>query len=220
MYIHQVPSGTKFMFKFDESTSIEGTFDGNIDHLTYKIFCPEIARNVDYYIESEPETEFFHAGSFWNFKSLLVGVTSNREVVQQEAIEFKVISPIKETKQRVDFRIQIKMQVTLHTFIDDPSVLYANGWVCDAISDDISKSGIRIFSDYALTEPLGTVFTLGFTLKNNIYMIPATLIRNSPNTTTRSYHYDQGFSFNFTDMEDRQEKLILDILEHKIKHRM
>ncbi|MCL1878922.1 MAG: PilZ domain-containing protein [Defluviitaleaceae bacterium] len=219
MYIHQVPRGTKFSFKFDETTTIEGTFDGNIDHLAYKVFCPEIARNADYYAEMEPETEFFHNGSFWNFTSLLMGLSTKRDAIQ-ESIELKVITPIKETKQRIDFRIQLNMKITLHNFIDDPSMLYAGGWVCEALTDDISKSGVRIFSDYNLTEPLGTAFTLEFTLKDNIYMIPAILIRNQPNTTTRSYHYDQGFSFDFKDMQDRQEKLILDILEHKIKHRL
>ncbi|MCL2357727.1 MAG: hypothetical protein FWC70_11370 [Defluviitaleaceae bacterium] len=219
MYIHQVPRGTKLNFTFDENTTIEGTFEGNIDHITYKIFCPEIARNVDYYIDTEPATNFFHNGSDWDFKSQLLGVSSKRDAIH-EAIELKVVTPLKETKQRIDFRIQIKMKITLHTFIDDPSMLYAGGWICDALIDDVSKSGVRVFSDYALTEPLGTVFTLEFTLKNNMYMIPATLVRNQSNTTTRSYHYDQGFNFDFKGMEDRKDQLILDILEHKIKHRL
>lgn len=219
MYIHQVQRGTKFKFKFDEETTYEGTFDGNIDHLRYSILCPDLVRYVDIYTEAEAETQFFHNGSYYDFKSLFIGISDRKDAII-ESLEFRVVTPIKETKQRSSFRIQLNMKVSLHKYVNDPSKLYSDGWICDALSDDISKNGIRIFSDYALTEPLGTVFTLEFSLKNIIYMVPVVLIRNQPNSTTRSYHYDQGFSFNFDGMEDRQEKLILDILEHKIKHRI
>ena len=109
----------------------------------------------------------------------------------------------------------------IHAYTDDYTKMYSNGWLCDAVSDDMSKNGIRLFCDYAIDAPLETIFTLEFTLHSGTpYLVPARLVRNSPNITTRSYNYDIGFSFDFTGMEDKHERLLLDIIEHKIKNRV
>ncbi|MCL1884222.1 MAG: PilZ domain-containing protein [Defluviitaleaceae bacterium] len=220
MYIHQVQRGTKFTFTFENGQEVEGVFDGNIDHLQYNIICQEISGQMDIFQESEPETQFQAGDSFYTFKSKLLGISEKKDAIH-DSLEFKVITPFKETTQRSNFRIKIALRVRIHEYIDDFKKLYSDGWLFDAVSDDISKNGIRLFSDYATDAPQGTMFTLEFTLQSGVlYMIPAKLMRNQPNTATRSYNYDLGFTFDYSQMPDKQEKLILDILEYKIKHRL
>ena len=220
MYIHQVQRGTKFKFTFDEDTVIEGVFDGNIDHMQFNIICPEISRNYDNFHESEPDVQFIAGENYYNFKAKLLRISEKKDAIH-DSLEFRIITPFKEVPMRSNFRIQITLKVRIHEYSDDYKKMYSNGWICDAVSDDMSKNGIRLWADHFVDAPQGSMFTLEFSLKQGIiYMIPAKLMRNQPNTTTRSYNYDYGFVFDFNQMEDKQEKLLLDILEHKIKHRL
>ncbi|MCL2578087.1 MAG: PilZ domain-containing protein [Defluviitaleaceae bacterium] len=220
MYIHQVPRGTDFTFTYDDETVIEGLFDGNIDHLQFYIVSPEISRNIEELKELEPEVTFIINDTSYKFKAMLVRISEKKEAIH-DALEFKVISPIKDTPLRKNFRLKITLKVRIHKYTDDYTKMNADGWICDAVSDDMSKNGIRLFTDTAIESPLGTIYTLEFTLKQgSIYMVPAKLVRNVTNTTTRSYNYDIGFSFDFSEMNEKHERLLMDILEHKIKNRV
>jgi hypothetical protein len=220
MYIHSVPRGTEFIFTFEDGTEIKGVFDGNIDHMQFNIICLEISREIDRFLDTEPEVQFIIGENSYEFKAKILKISDKKEAIN-DSIEFRVITPFKEVPLRSTFRINVNMKVRIHEYVDDFKKLYSNGWLCDASSDDISKNGIRLWCDYALDAPLGSMFTLEFTLQTgSIYMIPATLKRSQPNTVTRSYNYDYGFVFDFKEMEDKQERLILEILEYKIKNRI
>jgi hypothetical protein len=215
-----VPRGTDLKFTFDDGMEITGKFDGNIDHLQYHVFCPEILRNIDIYLEAEPLTEFIIGDKSYNFKSKLLRATEQKNALN-ESLELRVISPFKEVPLRKSFRIQIALKVRVHEYSDDFKKLYSNGWLIDAVSDDMSKNGICLWSDHLIDAPIGTMFTLEFALKHGkMYMVPSKLMRNQPNATTRSYNYEYGFVFDFTDMPELQEKLLLEILEFKIKNRL
>jgi len=220
MYVHQIPRGTRFKFAFDEFTEIEGVYDGNIDHMNFYIASLAISAEIDKYLESEPDVTFIVNEFSYSFKAKLMKISESREAINA-SIEFKVLTPIKETPLRNKFRIDIALKVKIHKYIDDFKVLYSDGLICEAVSENISKSGIRLWGDFLIDEPLDTKFTLEFTLKNgSLYMIPSLLKRNSPNYETRSYNYDYGFQFDFVQMPEKHESLILEILEHKIKHRV
>jgi len=220
VYIHQVQRGTEFKFTFDDGFEVDGLFDGNIDHMQFYIICPDISRRIEQYKEKEPEVAFTANESYYKFKAKLLGVSAKKEAIH-DSLEFRVITPFKEVQRREDFRIHIALKVRIHEYSDDYKKLYSKGWVCDALSEDVSKNGIRLWADYAVPAELGTLFTLEFSLKPGwIYMIPAVLNRLQPNTVTRSYNYDYGFIFDFSQMPDKQEKLLLDILEFKIKNRL
>jgi hypothetical protein len=220
MYIHQVQRGTEFTFTFDDGVEVYGQFDGNIDHMMFYIIAPDISRNIDYYEEQEPQVQFLVGDSYFNFKAKCLGI-SEKKVAIHDSIEFRVLTPFKEVQRREDFRINIALKVRIHEFVDDYKKMYSNGWMCDALSDDVSKNGIRLFADYAIDAPQGSMFTLEFSLKEGwIYMVPAKLMRNQPNRATRSYNYDLGFIFDFSQIPDKQEKLLLEILEFKMKNKL
>jgi hypothetical protein len=220
MYIHQIQRGTKFKFAFDEFTEIEGIYDGNIDHMQFYIVSLAISGDIDRYIDTEPEVSFILNEFSYSFKAKLLGISESKDAIHA-SLEFRVLTPIKQAPLRSKFRIDIGLKVRIHKFIDDYKAMYSDGLICESLSENISKSGIRLFCDYLIDEPLDTKFTLEFTLQNgSLYMIPSILKRNSPNYETRSYNYDYGFAFDFDLMPEKHENLILEILEHKIKHRL
>ena len=95
---------------------------------------------------------------------------------------------------------------------------FRGDFICDARSDDLNVNGIRLFADYMIEDPLETMFTIGFTLPHGtMYLIPARLKRMQRNTATRSYLYDYGFMFDYTQMPERRDKLVTDILTAKLK---
>ena len=219
LYIHQVPRGTKFKLYFDEFTEIEGTFDGNIDHLRFALFCPEISRHVEQFVEREAEVQFIISDHSYACRTRFERVKEIKDAVN-ESLEFRVITPIKATPLRSNFRITLKLKVQIHSYADDFKKMYSDGWLCDVVSADMSKQGIRVWGDYLIEAPIDTKFTLVFTLQSgSVYMIPSLLKRSQQNYETRSYNYDYGFIFDFSNIPEKQEKLLLEILEYKIKNR-
>ena len=219
MYVHNIPRGTKFKLFFDEFTEMDATYDGNVDHMQFNLFCPEISRNVEKYIELEPEVQFIIGEHSYSCTAKFLKVSEKKDIVNETLI-FRVVTPIKEKALRQNFRIQIKLKVQIHKYTDDYKQKYSAGWICDTVSDDMSKNGIRLWGDYYIEDPLDTKFTLEFSLQSgSVYMIPAVLKRNAQNTETRSYNYDYGFVFDFAKMPEKQEGLLLEILEYKIKNR-
>lgn len=220
MYIHSVPHGTKMEFTFDNETILHGKFDGNIDHMQFNVLCPEISRNIDIYQEAVPHVTFIAGENSYSFTATLLGINEKKDAIH-DALVFRVATPFKATPLRQNFRIKVALKVRLHEYVDDYTKMYTNGWLFDTVSDDISKNGICLWCDYPIDEPIGTMFTLEFTLQTGrLYMVPAKLMRNQLNTATRSYNYEYGFNFDFSHQPDKQERLLLEILEYKIKNRM
>jgi hypothetical protein len=220
MYIHQIARGTRFTFVFDEFTEIEGIFDGNIDHMQFYISSLAISGEIDKYIETEPEVLFQINEFEYSFRAKCLGISASNDAINA-SLEFRVVTPIKEKPLRSKFRLDIALKVRIHKYIDDYKAMYSDGWICDAVSVNISKSGIRLWGDYLIDDPLDTMFTLEFTLQNGaLYMLPSVLKRNTQNIETRSYNYDYGFAFDVDKMPEKHSNLLLEILEHKIKHRV
>jgi|GEM_PF-843019 len=224
MYIHQVPRGTEFTFTFEDGTedgnTVQGMFDGNVDHMRFYIVCPDISRNFENFAQSKPNVTFVNGENLYRFDAKILGISDKMDAINN-SIEFEITSPIKAEALRQNYRIKIMLKVRIHKYTEDYKKRHADGLICEAVSDDMSKQGIRLFTDHDIPDPLGTIFTLEFSLKPGIvYMIPAKLVRNDQNTTTRTYLYDIGFSFDFSGVTDMHEKILLEIIEYKIKNRV
>ncbi|MCL1843467.1 MAG: PilZ domain-containing protein [Defluviitaleaceae bacterium] len=206
--------------EFDDGSEMEVVFDGNKDHMQFYVINAELLTHVEQYIDMQPKVQFLANNVYYNFTAQVLG-KSDRKGAFLETVDMRVISPFKEAPQRQSFRISLNLKVRVHEYIDDFRKLYTNGWLLDAVSDDMSKNGIRLFTDHVIPPSQNNMYTLEFSLQGgSIYMVPARLKRNQANTATRSYNYDYGFIFDFSQMPEKQEQLLLEILEHKIKHRL
>jgi len=205
---------------FEDDFELNAVFDGNIDHMSFYVICSEITKNSHSFIDSNVTIKFNGGENDYTFTAKILK-KSDRKDAFNEAMELRVITPFKATPRRENFRIDISISVKIHGYSDDFKLFNSSGWIGDAVTSDVSKNGIRLFSDQPLEGKPGTLYTLEFSLRKGIiYFIPAKLMRNQKNTATRSYGFDYGFVFDFSSMPEKQEKLFLDIMEYKLKGRL
>ena len=218
MYLVDVGHGTSFTISYEDGTEYSGVFDGRIDHMSFYIHCPDIQEKLDKFVNTQPLMTFFGKESFYTFTGLILG-KSDRKNHALDTIDVKIITPFKSSGTgRVDIRINITFKVKIHHFVDDQKNLFLGDFICDTISNDVSKGGIRLWADHDLIKNKDQMFTLVFSLSHDwTYFIPAQLVRCQPNLVTRSYYFDYGFTFDFSTMPERQDKLLMDVLEAKIR---
>ncbi|MCL2048551.1 MAG: hypothetical protein FWG87_07465 [Defluviitaleaceae bacterium] len=218
MYIHNIQRDTKIKFIYEDE-EFEGTYDGAIDHLSFYVFCPEFSRNVEKYLDTEPKAQFIVGENMYTFTARLTNANQKKDAFL-EAVEFRAVSPIKQSPLRSSFRMKVTLKVGIHRYNEDFKQLYSDGLICEAVSSDTSKGGICVWSDYWLDAPTDTKFTLELSLQQGkIYMLPAFLKRAGENTETRSYNYEYGFVFDFSEAPEKRDSLLLEILEYKIRNR-
>ena len=218
MYLVDVGYGTRFTIAFDDGMEYSGVFDGRIDHMSFYIHCPEIQKNLDKYVKTKPLMTFFGKESYYTFTGEILG-RSDRTNFMLETFDVKIISPFKVSDSgRAEFRIAINFKTKIHEFVDNQKNLFMGEFLSEGVSQDVSRGGIRLWTDIDLMKKKNQKFTLAFSLNpNSTYFIPAELVRCSPNMVTRSYYFDYVFVFDFTDMPDRKEKFLMDILEAKMR---
>ena len=215
MYLSNINTGTNFIVTFEDGRELTCVFDGKIDHISFYVQCYEIFANIDNYVGLIPTFRFDVQDKYYTFTGEILGRSVSKSMV--DTIDIIIRTPIKEGTDRKEFRIETNMKVKIFEYSDDRQNRHAGDWICDAQSSDISKKGIRLFCDHKLIEPKDSLFTLEFKLtRDGTYAVPARLVRNVANTATRSYNYDYGFIFDFSNDPDKQEKLLMDLLYAKI----
>ena len=218
MYLSDIDTGAQLTITFEDGRELIGVFEGIIDHMNFYVHCPEIFRDIDEFINKNPTIKFFAGENFYTFTAEIMG-KSERKNSMLDTVDILIKTAFKEGAQRKEFRMNVNMKVKIHSYVDSAKTLFLGDWICDALAEDISKSGIRLWADYKLDVPQATLFTLEFSLaRDKSYFIPASLMRSQPNTATRSYNYDYGFVFDFSQIPEKQEQLLMDILVSKIKN--
>ena len=217
MYLKDITAGTEFNVLLADGTKLVGEHDGNIDHLKFYLHCPDIVNNISELAKTMITIEYTIKDSIYSFTAEVIG-KSERTVWGRETVDMVIKTPIKETSRREDFRVNIGVKVRIFSFTNNRERFYTGEQLCEAISDDLSKNGARIWSDRFLDVPPNTMFTLEFAQPlRSTHIIPARLVRSQQNTTTRTYNYDYGFAFDFPHSTDQQDKLVVDALEAKLR---
>jgi len=219
MYLVDIGHGTEFTLIFEDEVEYTGIFDGRIDHMCFYIHCQDIFSKLEKFIDAKATMKFFAKDSFYTFTGQIIG-KSERKNPTLETLDVRIMSPFKPVDLgRTDFRINITFKIKIHSFVDDQKSLFLGDFICDSISNNVSKSGICIWADNDLNKNKGEMFTLVFSVFPEwTYFAPAKLVRCQQNQATRSYSFEYGFAFDFSATPERQEKLLMDILEAKIRH--
>ena len=216
MYLSNINIGTNFTVTFEDGQELTCVFDGKIDHMSFYVQCYDLFANIDKYIGQIPSFKFFVQDKYYTFTGEILGKTGGHYSMV-DTVDVIIRTPIKEGTDRKEFRIKTNMKVRIFDYSEDIQNRHAGDWICDAIARDISKSGIRLFSDHKLPDLNDGMFTLEFKLtRDGSYILPSKLVRNQPNSATRSYNYDLGFLFDFSNDTDRQEKFLMDLLYARI----
>ena len=217
MFIQEMKRGVPIVLTFGGGLEIMAEFDGSLDHRKFYVRSKEIAKNIENVANAPVEFKYHDSSVFYTFTGNIIGVSTFPG--QRDVVEAIATSAIKEVPRRLDFRITISLRFKIHEFVGNRASMFMGEYLGDGVSDDISKTGVRVWSDYNLLDrPIETMFTLEVTLPyGSIYFIPSKLMRNQRNPDTRSYAYDYGFAFDFSYMPSSQDKLFVEILESKMR---
>lgn len=209
MYLPNLKEGTKFTVVFEDGKEYKAEYTGDIINVTFLIRGPEIAENIEQYKETDAKIRFFLRDENYEFTCKVIGLKRDKN----DIVICKATSLFKEIVRRADTRINVNLKVKVYEYDESSRNLHMGQFVCEGMSEDISKGGIRLWSDYNLKMPTNSMFTLEIPMFRGLpYVFPARLVRSQRNTAIRAYDYDYGFVFE-TNMKDQQEKLILDIMQ-------
>ena len=214
MYLSNINTGTNFTVTFDDGHELTCVFDGKIDHMSFYVQCYDIFVNIETYVGQTPTFKFYVQEKYYTFTGEILGISKYSMV---DTVDIIIRTPIKEGSDRKEFRIDTNMKVRIFEYSDDWQNRHAGDWIGDAQSSDISKRGMRLFTDQNLKDRKGELFTLEFRLRRDeMSYVQARLIRVQANTVTRSYNYDLGLLFDFSNDPEKGDKLLMDLLYAKI----
>ena len=203
----EIQEGTRLTIIFEGEKKYQAEYLGNVDHVNFNILSSEIANDIEQYKNATATVFFFGVDDNYTFTSQIVRVIPGKN----DAISCKVISFFTKVPRRADTRVNINLKVKIYpNDKSDGSTYY------EAMSSDISKGGIRLWSDHNLNAPMDSRFSLEVTGPlGSSYVFPAKLIRTQKNHATLSYEYDYGFTFS-SEINERYERLILDIIGYEM----
>lgn len=211
MYLPDIQSGTRLTVAFEDKSELTAEFLNQVDHIRFLIHSPNIAKNIDLYKGSSVSIKFFSRNVNYSFTSKITGLEPGKD----DTVKCFATSLFEEISLRADFRINTSLRAKVFSSADNADNtegLSFGELICEAITADLSRTGVRLWSDSPINAPLQTVFVVELTLqRGNTCSLSAKIVRNQSNYSTRSYNFDYGFVFP-ADMHERAEKLILDII--------
>ena len=216
MYLSNLNPGTNFEVTFDDGLEVACVFEGKIDHMSFYAQCFDVFTKIDSFVGQKPTFKFYVQDKYYTFTGEILGKSAGKYSMV-DTIDIIIRTPIKEGTDRKEFRIETNMKVRIFEYSDDWQNRHVGDWVGDAQSNDISKKGMRLFTDQNLKDRKDELFTLEFRLKRDeMYYVQARLVRVQANAVTRSYNYDLGLVFDFSNDPEKGERLLMDLLYAKI----
>ena len=214
MYLSNINTGTVFSVTFDDGLELSCVFESKIDHISFCAQCYEIFSNIDSFVGLTPQFKYYVQDKHYTFSGEILGANKHAMV---DTVDIIIRTPIKEGTDRKEFRIETNMKVKIFEYSDDWKNRHVGDWVCDAQSIDISRMGMRIFTDMNLKDQKDNLFTIELRLRRDeMSYVQARLVRVQTNTVTRSYNYDLGFLFDFGNDPEKKDKILMDLLYAKI----
>jgi len=226
MFIQDIKRGVPIVITFtkeedkehkEDKTEILAEFDGSIDHKKFYIKSRDIAENISNYVDTEAEFKYFDNGIFYMFTGKFVG-KSSLAGTSDMIVDVVALTLLREVPRRNDIRISIRAKIKVHEFDGNRANAFLGSYIGDGITDNISKSGIRIWSNSELNQTEMPIYTLEIDIPfGDVYYIPAKLIYSQLNTIAVRYKFDYGLSLDFTHLPNMQELLIKDVLEARMR---
>ncbi|MCL2089035.1 MAG: hypothetical protein FWH14_06095 [Oscillospiraceae bacterium] len=217
MLLNHIVKGTPIdiMVEDDQDSMLKGRFFENKNNRMFLIHSQEIFDDIDSYAGKSISVSVVVRDKLCSFESTVLG--KGRKIGIYYTVMLEADSEITEKPLRSAVRLDIKTLVDIYEYSDKKSRSYKGLQVCNALSADINKNGIRLLSDYRFTEPEGTMFTLEFSLTRlKSFTLPAKIVGKQKQNTSTAYAYAYGFSFDFTQLPEMREQLTDEIFKAKL----
>ena len=221
MQINHIESGHSVMIYVgeDKGVELEARYIESVDNQLFLVNNMQIYDNIDDYLNQPVLVVFTVRDNLYQAECRIIGRGGKRRIYDTVIVEAPS-GGFKEETRRTTVRFAIKVKVKIYEFIDDNEISYKGGYICDAMSVDISRGGMRVSTNYQLTQPHGTLFSLEFAITYDpralAYTVPSKLVMSRRASSAFASAYEYGFQFDVEKMPELQEKLILDIFNLKL----
>ena len=177
MYLSNLSNGTKLTITYEDGATYNCVIEGKIDHMSFFVHCVDLFSRIDDFVGTTPMFKFYSNEKFYTFTGEILGKSTSKHAMV-DTIDVLIKTPFKEGTDRKEFRIETNMKVRIFEYVDDYKTLNAGEWICDTQARDISKNGIKLWSDFKISEPLDTLFSLELKLsRDGSLVVPARLVR-------------------------------------------
>ena len=212
MYLTDLESGTNLSVVFEDESELRAQYIDRIDHVNFLIQSIDSDDNLNRYIGSSASISFFTRDLCYTFFCKITGFESG----EINIINCTATSLFKEVPRRDGHRINTNLRTKVFSYKNSENGTQKKEFICEAVSVDLSRTGIRLWSDDPIDAPLQTTFLLEVAVPFSLpFTLSAVIVRNQNNTSTRSYSFDYGFVFP-DNMYDRAEKLVFDIIKSRL----
>lgn len=214
MYVRNIQPGTPFTVTLEENEAeLEAIFEKSIDHIKFYINNAKLYESIGSIGNSFAKARFVHDNKNYTFRLQILNKAS------LNIVECVAVSSFNETDRREYFRMNFSIKVTLRSYDTNQKNLFDGDMLCEGVSSDISKTGMRLLTDYNSKIPVNTNVVVEFSLMpyGSNYHIPARVVRNQDGTAVKTHLHGYGLAFDFTNCQDAQDKLLTQIMEAKVR---
>lgn len=219
MRLLYIDKGTPLTIRLEGEENLElyVEFIDNLDERIFYVYNQEIYNDIDKFLNKTALVTINFRNDIYNFRCIIAG--TDNKLMDKDIVVFELKSEFRLESRRSSVRTVARLRTKIFEYIENQSDSHRGQYICDAQSEDVSRDGIRLFSDHELDAPKGTMFIIDFSAEPGfLFSIPAKLVRSQRNMASVVYAYDYGFVFDFSSMPELQEKLITGIFKARSRN--
>ena len=194
---------------------IQAKYVDNLNDTVFYIHNQEVHESLDDFVDKTVTITVIVQDKLYKAEAKVLG-EGGRKRGYFNTVMLEVVSVFKEETRRSSVRYDIRVKTKLYEYSESEGASYKGDFICDAVSEDISRGGMRLSLNHKLYISKETMVVLDFTLKSGStsseYSIPSKIMRGYRSISS----YEYSFQFDFVKMPEIQEKLLSDIFNLKL----
>ena len=220
MHISKVSKGHPILiYTGDENNNeLEARYIDNANGNVFYIHNREICANTNSYIDKVVNVVIIIRDLVYKVECRVLGKGGKKHIYDTVLLEAS--GDLEQSSRRASVRFDIRTQTKVYEYDNDPALGFKGRFLCNCISSDISRDGIRIFANEWISADKGALFVLDFSVIPDsifsFYSIPAKVVRSRRNVNIFTYPYDYGLKFALDDISDVKDKLFSDIFKLRL----
>jgi len=209
--LHFLEKGTPVLIGLESGFEIEAKFVSTSGETRFYIISDEILDDIENLTGRHVSVTVFHMDNYYKAECEILGEGMRKGI--HETVKLELVSAFEKKARRNSARVDMEINAAICSYNEKLKFSRNYTFAYEALSEDISRDGACLNSRYDLDAPQGTMFMVEFKLSDFLFIIPAKLMRRQQ-TGISSYRY--GFLFDFSDVPELQDKLIVEIFKVKL----
>jgi len=211
MVLFSFEAGTHVLISLKDGSEIKAEFADTYDSKVFYVISPEISDKIDEFKNKAAAVTIYNKDGLYKAQCEITGL--GRRKSRSETVALEALDEFRCEPHRASPRIDTVVLADIYSYAENKDNLYRGGFICKAVSKDLSRDGIFIITDYNLNAPKGTKFTVSFYFFNYTFFIPAKLMWNKKSTS-----YEYGLLFDFSSLPELQDRLNTAIFKEKLNY--